>query len=415
MSKWGTRRHRAEVLVLAAWLVIPFLAVFRAGMAQEGERLLAGQTPSEFVVAVGIVALATGYVVMSQRIALNTVGVPWIMFLLWASVGSFWSLEPYASMKFAISIAVVVACVSQMEAQALTRALVIAGLAVWLLIATMILHVGFAGRSIGSVPPNVIAQSGVAAAIALFPGTRSRLFRTGAIFAAVSLSLASDSRGATLTLLVFVFVYVTLLSSRPVFFAACAGAVLAALLGVGTITSVVDPLAQASGLLSLDDADRGVGTGFTGRSDRWEAGLASVGDPLAGFGADTRGPFSERIVRNDETNAHSGWINLYLDMGLVGLAVFIWLLASAVLRSKAPHRGYDPWTTAVLASFVIPLIFESQYMTATAAYYQVVLIALIAAPKTQPSVGQGVKARATVQLDKRRQQTKQGFDRRAAN
>jgi O-antigen ligase len=93
---------------------------------------------------------------------------------------------------------------------------------------------------------------------------------------------------------------------------------LASALGFGSADKVVDAV------LCLNDSHRGLGSGFTGRTTHWSDGWAAFSQsPLIGYGFRTRAPNVEEQVLPEFINAHSGYVNLLLDVGLVGALPFI--------------------------------------------------------------------------------------------
>lgn len=103
-------------------------------------------------------------------------------------------------------------------------------------------------------------------------------------------------------------------------------AVFAMLAGQLMISVIIQNISQ---LLGVSDTTR-TGADFAGRGLHWAAGLRVLeNNELFGFGYATRGGFDE-TAEGAALNAHSGMINLLLDLGFVGALLFVAAYLSAL-------------------------------------------------------------------------------------
>ena len=106
------------------------------------------------------------------------------------------------------------------------------------------------------------------------------------------------------------------------------GILTAVLLSVVDVKSMLAPIAQ---LLGRD-------TSLTGRDDIWKALLKEDINPIIGVGAYSFW-MGERVARLSAgyesaiNEAHNGYLEIYLNVGLVGLALFLAIVASATRRT----------------------------------------------------------------------------------
>jgi exopolysaccharide production protein ExoQ len=115
----------------------------------------------------------------------------------------------------------------------------------------------------------------------------------------------------------------------------------------------------------------GRGNGLSGRSDIWAASIASAGNPIVGTGFESfwnansrkvqqalmlRG-FSDTAV-DDLVSAHNGYIEVYLDLGLVGVSLIVVILITGYRRvSKAFQQ--EPELGSLMIAYVATGTFYS--------------------------------------------------------
>ena len=132
-----------------------------------------------------------------------------------------------------------------------------------------------------------------------------------------------------------------------------------ALLLVGGVVWLQHHAADLAGQMGKD-------TTLTGRTELWAVAIMMIQrHPWLGygFGAFWRGPSGESgellsAVRYQPPHAHNGFIDLTLDLGLVGLAIFVAGLATALFA--AVSRARSARTTSAVAPLVV-LAFVAMY------------------------------------------------------
>jgi len=118
----------------------------------------------------------------------------------------------------------------------------------------------------------------------------------------------------------------------------------------------------------------GKSSDFSGRFQIWKAvALAISKHPFLGYGyggfwSQSQGESMNVIlaVGFPLNHAHDGYLNLWLQLGLLGLALFVWSLVGATrdgIRSlKLPQHSYAAWCLGVLLLVLIGNIDESFIM-----------------------------------------------------
>ena len=121
----------------------------------------------------------------------------------------------------------------------------------------------------------------------------------------------------------------------------------------------------------------GRGTGLTGRTEIWSASIAAAGNPVLGTGFESFWNANAAKVNyslqlrgfRDLPNlntAHNGYIEAYLDLGLVGLCLIVLILISGYrYASKAFQR--DP----ELASLMLTCIVTGTFYSITEAGFRI--------------------------------------------
>ncbi|MGH2985839.1 MAG: O-antigen ligase family protein [Solirubrobacterales bacterium] len=136
------------------------------------------------------------------------------------------------------------------------------------------------------------------------------------------------------------------------------GALAAAALGLAGLAALL----IAGGTPTSDiQSDRSIDSG---RSDLVEGGLDLADDnPLGGYGSGSFGAaFVEHIDEKARTAAsHSEPITVAAEQGAVGLVVYVWLVASALLTLLGGRVGDSLARTAVGACFVAMLVHSLGY------------------------------------------------------
>jgi O-antigen ligase len=192
-----------------------------------------------------------------------------------------------------------------------------AHLAWWLvLLARHRLYGGFGG-TIGDINRNVTGTAALAALICgLF--TSNRYLRWAACAAALFFIVIVSSRGSLVALTVFTIVYFTLYGG--IFRSAAIGGILGALvlLFILAVPSVREQVAEK--VFHIHDKGRGIGSGFTGRTETWKQGIEWFWKkPVFGYGFRTT-----TLTRGiGFGGVHSAYIKILLEAGIIGALMII--------------------------------------------------------------------------------------------
>jgi O-antigen ligase len=179
---------------------------------------------------------------------------------------------------------------------------------------------GFAGQ-IGGINRNVTSTAALAAMMfTLF--SSNRMIRLAAIGCAGFLIVAVTSRGSILAMGVFVAVYYALHKGTS---KAAIHALLACVLGGFVLATI--PFFQdliLNDIFRLNQHDRGVGSGFSGRFEMWKQAIQGVWKkPILGWGFRT----TSQGGGGDFGGIHSAYIKIVLEAGFVGA---FFLLGAAI-------------------------------------------------------------------------------------
>jgi O-antigen ligase len=228
------------------------------------------------------------------------------------------SINQWNSGKYAIATLVVLILMHlfwMSNYQVLQRVLTITGIVLfgWLFILVVKhgLTGGFAGQ-IGGINRNVTSTAALAAMIFTLFAPRP-IIRWAALGAAGFLIVAVTSRGSILAMGVFVAVYYALHKGTG---KAAIHAMLAFVLG-GIILMTI-PFFQdliLNDIFRLNQHDRGVSSGFSGRFDMWKQALQGVWKkPILGWGFRT----TSQGGGGNFGGIHSAYIKIVLEGGFVG-------------------------------------------------------------------------------------------------
>ncbi|MDP3854241.1 O-antigen ligase [Phenylobacterium sp.] len=208
----------------------------------------------------------------------------------------------------------------------------------------------------------MMVYASLAAVAAFLTNPRRRLLWAGALVLFVGLIVMTRSATSFLSLLIVlggatVFTFMRL---------GRAAAVLAVWLGVTGLSALAGLYLFAP---TLFYAALGKDATFTGRTDIWNAVLrAHEAEPMLGYGyAAFWGRTSDiaNWIRDAlqwrVPSAHNGWLDLLIQLGLVGVAIFGTIfgasLMTAVLRHQKVGDGY--WATLFLAVYSLQTMSES--------------------------------------------------------
>lgn len=241
------------------------------------------------------------------------------------------SLAPVRTALYSLStLAVFLVCsvAWTVDYERFRRIMFIAGVVLLGFLMLLVVHHGMGKTSVGGIQRNRYSQTAFAGMICVFLSRARSRYIWFAI--AVGLSLLVNSRGTLLVLGVFSVVYLTLKYGMG------RGILVTLMLAVGGVMLLAIPKigrqaseAVVQKVARVNEAGRGLGSGFSGRVDTWQEGLRVFArSPAIGHGFRTRvGGLS-----GDEYMAHSGYINMLADVGLLGSALIVGALAFDFLK-----------------------------------------------------------------------------------
>jgi O-antigen ligase len=231
--------------------------------------------------------------------------------------------------------------------------------------AVFLLDVVFTGRYIygrliaGGVEPNWWGLMGVWLALSAV-AFRSRLLTGGCVAVGYLTMYYASARGsllaASVALIVLAMISLRRLRGMQVYAAMGVVAVLA------LSVVVLDPHLNwsavsnfAGDVMKIDDPNRGLGQGFTGRSNLWDESIALwESSPLFGVG------FRQHDwYLSEHLNAHNAYLAMLADTGVAGLVwyvSFIGLSLAAALRLPN-SRGRDT-IVATIVGYAVVGLFE---------------------------------------------------------
>lgn len=221
------------------------------------------------------------------------------------------------------------------------------------------------GLTVGGIQPNQFAKAAIVAMILGYLSNHRYKQYFG--WFALACSLLTTSRGGLLFLTCFFVVYyglvmkwltqITWIITAVVL--VCLLWTAEVLFGIQTVTPVY------SKILLLDDAIFGFGTGFTGRDFHWEVGLTLFAEnPLIGYGFNTRQSlFPTNFSASD---SHQGYINLLLDVGILGTTIYFSAIALFAktqflrIRSTENHnvKNLSRTMLAFLCAYHLLMLFD---------------------------------------------------------
>jgi exopolysaccharide production protein ExoQ len=149
------------------------------------------------------------------------------------------------------------------------------------------------------------------------------------------------------------------------FFRSRPGRVLALSLGV----VLVGGLALLFGGGAAISQSLGRGGGLSGRTDIWAASLSAAGNPIIGTGFESFWNANASKVNynlqllgfmdlHNLNSAHNGYLQLYLDLGLVGVVLLVLILISGYRHSSLAFQ-YNPEFASLLLACIATATFYS--------------------------------------------------------
>jgi O-antigen ligase len=337
-----------------------------------------------------------------QHFFLRPAGYCWFLFFVNALVLSLFSINPAMSAQYAcFTAAAFLAAAVGWEAngQAMSRLLRWTGWWIGAFLGVLWLRLGWNDVTIGGLQHNQVAATAATALVCFqFESRRKRWAGTGLVLLLVVLTKSRSS-------LLFSGVFLVLMAALRAGRARAAAGILAVAAGVLLFVAADTLVFQNNwawmlldGLLSLSDPERGLGSGFTGRTNYWSDGWAAFcSRPLVGYGFRTRTRIVEAAVSLEEINAHNGYLNMLLDVGVVGtmpliggLVVSLWgfsrrlaSLSRCCSRLDAGqlkvNRDVCRISISLVVSNMVVWAFEPYYLNLGVSH-SVLLIIMLAAP-----------------------------------
>ncbi|WFE75342.1 hypothetical protein [Roseinatronobacter sp. S2] len=248
-----------------------------------------------------------------------------------AFLGSITSLQPMFSLAYSILLIAVVLSMAYLrgifENSSQGHLAIAAWVTALIVVSLFFYHDVDFPRRVGGIQPNELAKAAIVSMVLAFlSGSKYRFLFF--IFAA-SVTLFAASRGGVSILVIFSIIYLfqrrpLIISILTLFFAGVLGTI--SWIFISTFTPDIARLFLED-ILALEHSSRAVvGTGFTGRTDHWMVGANLFSDGsfwrlFLGYGIGTRESVQVEDLRY--VNAHQGYLNLLLDVGLLGAASFI--------------------------------------------------------------------------------------------
>jgi|SRR5579863_4164790 len=137
---------------------------------------------------------------------------------------------------------------------------------------------------------------------------------------------------------------------------------------VGALCLVV-VLSGGLGLLfgggSVLSQSLGRGEGLSGRKEIWAASIAAAGNPIIGTGFESFWNTNvEKVARglqgywevHNLVSAHNGYIEVYLDLGWIGVCLIVLILFSGYRRTIKAFQ-YDPDLASLMVAYVATVTF----------------------------------------------------------
>jgi O-antigen ligase len=158
---------------------------------------------------------------------------------------------------------------------------------------------------------------------------------------------------SAITISVYIILTVSIQRSRFVKFAFVAALLILVCVGAIYANEIAG---LTSTLLFLNDPNRGLGSGFTGRMDAWqEAYQLFLKNPILGIGFRTH----ERYITT-LPSAHNGYVSVLAETGILGVSSILLLIGFCSWRVLKMAKTGDQ-TARIGVSFVAGYLFVSMF------------------------------------------------------
>lgn len=376
----GSINNQPTVFFVPAFylcILLPYQHYFFLIQGSDRYELTLGFYLSMMAVISTFFSLFASIIIYKYRINFNINGplsVLFILFLVAAIWGQF-GLFPVYSTLYALAALALLIALQPMFLSLKGRGFKDLDRAAWLLLILMLIlliyHEIEFPRRVGGIQPNQWAKLSILAmALSFLAGSKKKFIF---VIFAILLTAFAASRGGLILIVCFLSVYILL--SRPVISAILiflSSSFIIAILAI-TVSYFLPSLFDLiySDVFAIDDEHRAIiGTGFTGRVDFWIVAINLFGEGnfwnmLFGLGFATRAGVDVQNIQF--ISAHQGFLNILLDLGFVGLTLFLVSVLWAILRGIRMCRlcfdvKFNASLVAFLFSYLVSMLIDPLYI-----------------------------------------------------
>jgi hypothetical protein len=334
------------------------------------EASLSESVGNKLIQAAGIVLFALLAQAISRPASIrpqNWTALPavlWLVLIVWCVVSAVWSISATSSIMYGLVLAGLLLSMVrywQSDWDELKRVFFFAWITILLVVVLLGVALPFRDRTFGWVPPNLIGHYGLTV-IVMAHFTR---LRTLGVVAGLVLIAFAQARTVAISAGLFLsiqYLVVPFVRSQRAIVGSLIGALCLAAAAYLLKDSIVGGLSELSTkLFQINSAERGLASGFTGRDLSWASGWSLLtGHEWLGYGFRTRAD----LGLPEGLNAHSGILNILLDIGIPGLLLLAATYAHALVHALA--KGLRESRYRIVASFLLGmlpiLVVEPNYL-----------------------------------------------------
>lgn len=358
-------RMSAAVIPLGVILMWAPLLMLNQWRSNEGPDFVRAR----FLANAALAVLLSGHAILryltpSRRPQLTSASLAWTVFATFALLSTAWSIAPFDSLSNGVILMVLLlGCTAVSQDRERETTLVFAALAALAFFFAAALVLPMRARGPGFVNPNNYSHAALAAI--LFTELAG-CWKKRVSIPAMAVIVFCQSRTILISLVTFYTAKAFLrLVGRSRSVSATVVLLLLSMTFLALIGWFVLPIAMeaVSAILGVSDATR-TGEDFAGRDVHWSLGLRLyLHAPILGFGFATRQGLDPEIA-GLSLNAHSGFINLLLDLGGVGTLLFVLAVGTTIV---ALIRGGEPLlpAAACILAFLPLMLVEPDYLSFT--------------------------------------------------
>lgn len=215
------------------------------------------------------------------------------------------------------------------------------------------------GRLSAGLQPNMWGLVGLTVCLAAF-ARKPGILTIGSFVVGAATILLSSSRESLLSVAAGVMVVVALYlqdMNRPRFVRLLAGACVTLIVVAVTLDPYILNAIHYVGseVFLLDSPERGLGSGFTGRSELWAAAYDIwLKSPLLGIGFRQHEQFMP-----DGMPAHNAYLAMLADTGMIGLIVYLVLLIGSLVGAYGiQDRRTRRFALAIIVAYIVSGFFD---------------------------------------------------------